>query len=152
MNTRREFVVIGAASVAVPLYAAPSFFTPAEASLVEIVTGHIIPKDDTPGAIEAGVVHYIDRQLAGPLNRFAPLYREGLPAFEPLRQLDSSGQLSFLNEVEKGTRGASAARLFNVLIDHTMQGFYGSPAHGGNQDEVSWKMLGVQNVMGGHAH
>ena len=104
------------------------------------------------GAIEAGVAHYIDLQLAGPLNRFASLYREGLPAFEPLRQLDNSGQLAFLKAVEKGSYGATASRLFNILIDHTMQGFYGSPAHGGNRDEVSWKMLGIEKVMGGHAH
>ena len=145
-------MVIGAAAVAVPLHAAPSFFTPIQASLVELVVGHIIPKDDTPGAIEAGVAHYIDLQLAGPLNRFASLYREGLPAFEPLRQLDNSGQLAFLKAVEKGSYGATASRLFNILIDHTMQGFYGSPAHGGNRDEVSWKMLGIEKVMGGHAH
>jgi hypothetical protein len=33
-----------------------------------------------------------------------------------------------------------------------MQGFYGSPTHGGNRDEASWKMLGIQEIMGGHQH
>jgi gluconate 2-dehydrogenase gamma chain len=39
-----------------------------------------------------------------------------------------------------------------MVVDHTMQGFYGSPAHGGNRDEASWKMLGVTGVMEGHQH
>jgi gluconate 2-dehydrogenase gamma chain len=42
---------------------------------------------------------------------------------------------------------------FEMLIDHTMQGFYGSPAHGGNRDGASWKMLGISGYMGeGHWH
>jgi hypothetical protein len=39
-----------------------------------------------------------------------------------------------------------------MVIDHTMQGFYGSPEHGGNRDEASWKMLGIVDVMEGHKH
>ena len=38
------------------------------------------------------------------------------------------------------------------VADHTMQGFYGSPAHGGNRDETCWNMPGIQNVMEGHRH
>ena len=30
-----------------------------------------------------------------------------------------------------------------MVVAHTMQGFYGSPRHGGNREAMSWRMLGV---------
>jgi gluconate 2-dehydrogenase gamma chain len=29
------------------------------------------------------------------------------------------------------------------VLDHTRQGFYGSPRHGGNRDYASYRMLGL---------
>ena len=37
----------------------------------------------------------------------------------------------------------SPSEFFSMVIDHTMQGYYGDPRHGGNRDAVSWKMLGL---------
>jgi len=31
---------------------------------------------------------------------------------------------------------------FSLLLEHTMQGFYGDPRHGGNRDRVGWKLIG----------
>ena len=31
-----------------------------------------------------------------------------------------------------------------MIRDHTMQGFYGSPRHGGNKGYASYKMLGLE--------
>jgi hypothetical protein len=56
------------------------FFTPGQAALVTLIAEQIVPKDQDPGATDAAVVYYIDRQLAG------PLYRELLSAFEPMRE------------------------------------------------------------------
>jgi hypothetical protein len=39
-----------------------------------------------------------------------------------------------------------------MVLEHTMQGFYGSPEHGGNLNDASWKMLDIEHVMGGHSH
>jgi gluconate 2-dehydrogenase gamma chain len=33
------------------------------------------------------------------------------------------------------------------LRRHTMQGYYGSPRHGGNKDAVSWRMLNLSEPM-----
>src|SRR4051812_8273331 len=42
------------------------FFTPAERAFIEAAVGRLIPNDDVgPGAVEAGVPFFIDRQLAG---------------------------------------------------------------------------------------
>ena len=32
---------------------------------------------------------------------------------------------------------------FDLVLAHTMQGFYGNPRHGGNREYASWRMLGV---------
>src|SRR5207244_1563504 len=54
------------AGVRVPL----RFFTEAEAKVVAAAAERIFPSDaNGPGATEAGVVIYIDRQLAGPYGR-----------------------------------------------------------------------------------
>jgi gluconate 2-dehydrogenase gamma chain len=34
-------------------------------------------------------------------------------------------------------------RFFELVRNHTMEGYYGSPRHGGNRDAVSWRMLGL---------
>ncbi len=141
-------MVLGTAAATAQAAPEFAFFTAAEASLVVLIAEQIVPKDEFPGATEAGVVYYIDRQLMGPLAPFATLYRDTLPAFEPMRTLDAAGQRGFLMAMEK--RGDAAARLFSVIVDHTMQGFYGSPADGGNRSQVSWKMLGIEHEMGGH--
>src|SRR5579864_252938 len=53
------------------------FFTEEEAMEVGAAAGRIFPSDDTgPGAKEAGVVIYIDRQLAGPYGRDRDRYTQ----------------------------------------------------------------------------
>ena len=143
---RRSFL---AAGLAVPLYAAGPLetFSAVEARIVEALCDQIVPADDAPGAKAAGVLYYIDRQLAGPLKRFAPRYRSGLPAFAKVPDLPWAEQTAFLR-----TLTGESASFFNLVVDHTMQGFYGSPSHGGNQGEVSWKMLDIVPMMGGHSH
>jgi hypothetical protein len=37
----------------------------------------------------------------------------------------------------------SSQEFFCLAVDHTMQGFYGDPRHGGNREGASWKMLGI---------
>lgn len=54
------------------------FFSPAEAAFVEAAAARLIPVDELgPGALEAGVPFFIDRQLAGAYGAGARLYRAG---------------------------------------------------------------------------
>jgi gluconate 2-dehydrogenase gamma chain len=134
------------------------FFTEDEAALVSAICQQIIPADDFPGAVEAGVPVFIDRQLAGRLKRHQDAYRSGLVGvqetsgavfgrkFEALKWDD---QTALLKQIEAGKvpagkwRSPAARTFFGLIRDHTMQGFYGSPRHGGNRDYVSFRMLGV---------
>jgi len=60
------------------LPAAYIFFNEQEAAFVEAATARLIPSDETgPGAREAGVPQYIDRQLAGAWGAGDRLYRSG---------------------------------------------------------------------------
>ncbi len=54
------------------------FFTPDEAAFVEAAVARLIPADETgPGALEADVPVFIDRQLAGSWGAGEQLYRSG---------------------------------------------------------------------------
>ena len=39
--------------------------------------------------------------------------------------------------------GGNPSDFFNLVHSHTMQGFYGSPIHGGNKDYMSFEMLRI---------
>jgi gluconate 2-dehydrogenase gamma chain len=58
--------------------AAYTFFRPDEARFVEAAVARLIPADaNGPGAIEAGVPNYIDKQLGGAWGAGERLYRSG---------------------------------------------------------------------------
>jgi gluconate 2-dehydrogenase gamma chain len=134
------------------------FFSEGEARLLTAICEQIIPRDDTPGATDAGVIYYIDRQISGPLARCQQSYRQGLAAFgqtclqgykTPFEELAFERQTDALRLIEAG--GApkelwgdlSQQAFFGLVLDHTRQGFYGSPRHGGNRNYVSYRMLGL---------
>jgi len=135
------------------------FFTPDEARLVEAVSEQIIPADKDPGAKDAGVVVFIDRQLVGPYARYQRTYRDGLRALQetcrkrlgkPFEALDWDDQTKVLASLESGRapqefwKSPRCGEFFNLVLEHTMQGFYGGPWHGGNRNNVSFKMLGLE--------
>lgn len=54
------------------------FFTPAEAAFVQAACARMIPADELgPGAVEAGVPVFIDRQLAGDYGKASRMYMQG---------------------------------------------------------------------------
>lgn len=54
-----------------------AFFTAAEARFVAAAVDRLIPQDDFPSASQAGVVDYIDRQLAGEFGKGQRMYLAG---------------------------------------------------------------------------
>jgi gluconate 2-dehydrogenase gamma chain len=36
-----------------------------------------------------------------------------------------------------------STKFFELLLQQTMQGFYGDPRHGGNREGTGWKVLGI---------
>jgi gluconate 2-dehydrogenase gamma chain len=133
--------------------------TEAEARLVDLVTEQIIPADQFAGASGAGVVNFIDQQLAGPYQNFTDSYRTGLRRIE-LTSSEMFGkdfasllwdeQTRLLQALESGKvskaiwADQNAGNFFRMICDHTMQGYYGSPKHGGNKHYVSYRMMGLE--------
>jgi gluconate 2-dehydrogenase gamma chain len=137
------------------------FFTEAEALIVAAAASRIFPSDDSgPGAKEAGVVIFIDRQLAGPYGRDryryaqgpfdenavqefgyqgkatpAETYREGLKGLKGLDGLPPEEQDKKLREIEN-------THFFAVLRQNTIEGMFCDPMHGGNADMVGWQLVG----------
>lgn len=133
------------------------FFTNEEAQCVIALSERIIPADETwPGASWAGVVHYIDKQLIRVFTEDQPRYRAGLQALQGtsrqmhnqnFEDLNADLQDDLLHRLENSDvdadlwTGQSSADFFRMIINHTMQGYYGSPRHGGNRNYVSYRML-----------
>jgi gluconate 2-dehydrogenase gamma chain len=136
------------------------FFTAAEARVISAACERIFPGDSSgPGATDAGVVIYIDRQLAGPYGRdkyryvkppfvaSAPehgyqgkesprqIYRARLRDLGNFADLPAEDQDKKLFEIE-------STRFFVLLRSHTIEGMFCDPMHGGNAGLVSWKMIG----------
>ncbi len=135
------------------------FFTPGEARLVEALSEQIIPADQDPGGKQAGVVCFIDCQLAGPYARHQKAYRDGLRSLQetcrrqfgkPFDALAWDEQTKILVALEAGRapkelwKSPTSSEFFNLVLEHSMQGFYGSPEHGGNRNYASFKMLGLE--------
>ena len=132
------------------------FFTDSEARLMDALADQIIPADDWPGGSDSDVTNFIDRQLIGPYIRFQAKYKKGLAAIEKtckerfgkrFEELDWKEQTLFLETMEAGkmkgpgwTEGFDR-EFFGMIREHSMQSFYGSPRHGGNKNNISYKML-----------
>jgi len=136
------------------------FFTEEEVLIVAAATSRIFPTDKSgPGAREAGVVIYIDRQLAGPYGRDryrytqgpfedGPLelgyqgkatpreiYRDGIKNLKGFDRLAPKGQDAHLQPIE-------SSRFFFLLRQHTIEGMFSDPIHGGNVDMIGWQLIG----------
>lgn len=134
------------------------FLTLDEARALAAISDQIIPADQDPGAAWADVVNYIDRQLCGPYENLQSIYRLGLAGVDQSSQsshgklfadLGAMQQVDVLHRLETGKvsgpiwKQISSTEFFGYLLDHTMQGFYGDPRHGGNREGMSWKMLNL---------
>jgi gluconate 2-dehydrogenase gamma chain len=67
----------------------------------------------------------------------------------PFEELAFDQQTDALRVIEAGKApkelwgDLSQQTFFGLVLDHTRQGFYGSPRHGGNRDYVSYRMMGL---------
>ena len=123
---------------------------------VEAASARLIPSEpDERGALEAGVVNFIDAQLA--LPQFSGLRKLFLAGVDRLNELSHSvagkrfadapadKQDAILRRVEHGVplgprRGSK--RFFRILLSFVIEGYLCDPVYGGNRGEVGWKLIG----------
>lgn len=124
------------------------FFSPEQAAEVESVAAQIIPSDDSPGAREAGCLYFIDRALTTFDKDRQSAYTEGLgtlqaktralfPSASKFSGLTPAQQIQVLKAVE-------TTPFFMQVRAHTITGFLANPEHGGNQNEIGWKLIGFE--------
>lgn len=123
--------------------------TAAQAADIEAICMRIFPSDGTPGAKEAGVIHFIDKALATFGAQQKPLLLAALddtnkkiaakwPGTTSFAALTPEQQDEYLKSIEKGP-------LFGQLKFVTCVGMFGNPSYGGNQGEAGWKVLGFES-------
>ena len=162
---RRHFLTISAAAGGLAAQPKPArvplrFFTEDEALTIAAACARIFPTDEfSPGANEAAVVIYIDRQLAGGYGKdryrytrgpfveglpehgyqgsAAPrqIYRDGLKLLTGFAQKPPAEQDQTLKQIENSL-------FFSLLRTHTIEGMFCDPMHGGNKDKIGWQIVG----------
>ncbi len=152
--TRRQFALASALSGAAAVIgchrsagSAWDFLSDSHARILAALCDQIIPADDFPSASQAGVVTYIDRQLARHYRRHQGAYRAGLEQADAISRKRSGLALAEAPAAQQPQIALALEKenhsFFELFRQHTMEGYYGSPRHGGNRDAVSWRMLGL---------
>jgi gluconate 2-dehydrogenase gamma chain len=173
--SRREFIRLASGGTAAVLISFNTacrnkisrwrFLNEEEITLLDAVVEQLIPTDDFPGGRWANVSNFIDKQLDTYYRKHQTVYREGLVALQEtvirmkgkkFEELSYADQTAILEKMEAGEftedywKNHPAANFFDMVRQHSLQGYYGSPAHGGNRDYVSYRMMGLDypNVIG----
>jgi gluconate 2-dehydrogenase gamma chain len=135
--------------------------TPKEARVLEAVANRIFPATDTPGAVEAGAVNYIERALCGDYAPYLSLYRRGLSALDRCARRKFGGKFpdltdeqkdSVLTDFETGrTVGfKKATEFFETVRCHVLEGVFGEPQYGGNRGLIGWRLVGFPGQQFGY--
>lgn len=128
--TRREALITIVAAAAIPSAAA-------ESQTVAAIADLIIPRTDTPGAIDVGVPQFIAARLAAN-PELSQRFRKGLEAFEaeshtrfqePFHQLTQQQQMDLLT-------AAQDTPFFKLIKQLTVDGYYTSKD--GLTKELGW--------------
>ena len=124
---------------------------------LEALLDTLIPPDDFPGAVEAGVGAYLLRQLAGDLAALLPTYQLWLSDLDAesrairglsFAELDLEERTTLLKSVEMGEIATNwsldPAPFFRQIVEHCAEGYYSDPDNGGNRDGIGWRMIGYE--------
>ena len=136
-------------------------FSADEAAIVEAAAARIFPTTDTPGAREAGVIHYIDRTLKDHYPKQIASYRDGCAAIDrhagmtfgrSFIALTPDEQDAVLTDFDKARVPdfEDAKDFFALLRKHTMEGVFCEPMYGGNRELVGWRLVGFPGQQFGY--
>ena len=131
-------ILAGCAAMPEPVEGAKSgFLTPAEMTTVTAMADQILPKTDTPGALDVGVPAFIDRMLTGYYtDKERGIFRAGLAAVSTdaaeLREksfaaLTSDDQIALMTNYDREAYTPRAAtsdpQFFRLFKELTLLGF-----------------------------
>ena len=115
------------------------------------MAARIIPTTDTPGATEAGVIHFFGNAFAEDMSGDLGHARAGLAEFNAalaasghsgrFDQLGANAQDDFLRSQESGD-------FFGLVREMTIFGFFAMSSYGGNKNHVGWDLIGFEGHHG----
>jgi gluconate 2-dehydrogenase gamma chain len=135
----------------------PQTLTEPQWRTVEAMTGQIIPSDDTPGAIEANCVNFIDKALAHEEKAALGMVRNSLDAIDryclstwrkKFYSLTPEQQNAVLVTLEDNQMenwppdNDESTQFFGFIRALTIIGFLADPKYGGNNSHVGWQLAG----------
>jgi gluconate 2-dehydrogenase gamma chain len=119
----------------------PAYFSASEYQTIDILTGLIIPRDESPGAQEAGVAEFIDFLAAHGEEAIREPMRNGLKWLDAnatkghgatFSKLSPEQQIEILKGVAYGNGAAPVDRegqdFFHLIRRYTVMGYYTSRA------------------------
>jgi hypothetical protein len=136
--TRREVLVtIAALAAASPAEAQATLLSPPELDTLKALAETIIPRTDTPGAIDAGVPAQIDRRLAAN-PQLAQSFRTGLAALDADAKSRFGAAFSALTAQQKIDLLTPRVEdpFFRTVKDMTVDAYYTSRE--GLSEELGW--------------
>lgn len=121
--------------------------TNAEAREIIAIAARILPTTESPGATEAGAVYFFDKAFGSyfagmkdPARNMLAGFQAGVAAAYPGAQLfsdlDEADQDEYLKSVEQ-------TPFFQGARSLTLVGVFGMSMHGGNRDNIGWKLVGM---------
>jgi len=111
----------------------PSYFSPSEYRAIDVLTGLIIPKDETPGAQEAGVSEFIDFMAAHGERGIQQPMRDGLQWLDSTAKKDHGASFTSLSPEQQteilkraAERNGDGHAFFRLIRRYTVMGYYTS--------------------------
>ena len=118
--------------------------SPVEAKEILALSSTILPETETPGAEQAGAVHFIDAALAGFDHDQLVVYRQGLVdvASRSQQMFPPATRFSGLSESQRPAvlKSLEKTEFFEKLRTHTILAYFGNLQFG-------WKLLGRDPAM-----
>lgn len=144
--------------------------SPTEFALIEAFAEAVVPSDPgDPGALEAGSADYIELALGGAYEHLLPQYRYGVEQLDALARRRHSATFTslslddrvdlllrvtarFFSEADDVTTDeADVGEFVQLARLHVLEGMFGDPAYGGNQDMIGWKLIGFPGAQWGYS-
>ena len=129
---------------ALTLSAQQSSLTPAQMRTLVAFIDRLIPHDDLgPGAVDAGAQIYIDRVLAGPNANEKATFIQGLEEVDAYAKRTHGAALAELSAEKRDEvlAGMVNTPFFNRARRLTLEGMFGDPYYGGNQNFAGWDLI-----------
>ena len=115
------------------------------------IADRIIPRDDTPGARDVGVVFFADQLFASFAPERKPDFDKALTDVNAAARRRVRGATSFAAlttaQQDQTLESIEDTDAFGLLRTITLSGYLSHPSHGGNRNSAGWKAIGFEDRM-----